>query len=113
MCLTKHHAMKTYWGAEVHQPHAPTSALDGDEWLLHASAALSSGKRRRYPTDRRLGTARSQSEHDGHETITGPCREWNHGRAVLSITTYPPLLINTYTKSSGGRCVCVCVSLNT
>jgi hypothetical protein len=32
LCLTKHHAMKTYWGVEV-QLHALTSALDGGEWL--------------------------------------------------------------------------------
>jgi hypothetical protein len=31
LCLTKHHAMKTYCWAEA-QLHALTSALDGGEW---------------------------------------------------------------------------------
>jgi hypothetical protein len=32
-CLTKHRAMKTYWGVEVYSTHSLTSALDGGEWL--------------------------------------------------------------------------------
>jgi hypothetical protein len=31
LCLTKYHAMKTYWGLEV-EVHALTSALGGGEW---------------------------------------------------------------------------------
>jgi hypothetical protein len=32
LCLTKHHAMKTYWGMEVQLHAFLTSALDGSEW---------------------------------------------------------------------------------
>jgi hypothetical protein len=32
LCLTKHHAMKTYWGMEVYLHAFLTSALDGGEW---------------------------------------------------------------------------------
>jgi hypothetical protein len=32
LCLTKHHAMKTYWGVEVQLHAYLTSALDGGEW---------------------------------------------------------------------------------
>jgi len=40
--LTKHHAMKTYWGVEV-------------SGQLHDPAALPLGKKPQYPLDRRLG----------------------------------------------------------
>jgi hypothetical protein len=33
LCLTKHHAMKTYWEVEVQLHASLTSALDGGEWL--------------------------------------------------------------------------------
>jgi hypothetical protein len=32
LCLTKHHAMKTFWGNGVIAPRNLTSALDGGEW---------------------------------------------------------------------------------
>jgi hypothetical protein len=32
LCLTKSHAMKTYWGVEVYFQAFLTSALDGGEW---------------------------------------------------------------------------------
>jgi hypothetical protein len=32
LCLTKHHAMKMYWGVEVQLHPFLTSALAGDEW---------------------------------------------------------------------------------
>ena len=36
-----------------------TSMLDGDEWLIHAPADLTSEKRRGNPLDRRLGGRQS------------------------------------------------------
>jgi len=47
-CLTTHHAMKTYWGAQA-ELHSLTSALYGGEW----SASLPS---RFTPADRAPGT---------------------------------------------------------
>jgi len=32
LCLTEHHAMKTYWGSEGIDNHSLTSALGGREW---------------------------------------------------------------------------------
>jgi hypothetical protein len=32
LCLTKHHAMKTYWRVDIQRHAFLTSALDGDEW---------------------------------------------------------------------------------
>jgi hypothetical protein len=32
LCLTKHHAMKTYWEWRYSSTHSLTSALDGGEW---------------------------------------------------------------------------------
>jgi hypothetical protein len=41
LCLTKHHAMKTYWGSGGIAPAFLTSTLDGGQ--LHAPAALLPG----------------------------------------------------------------------
>jgi hypothetical protein len=32
LCLTKHHAMKTYWGVEYTSTRSFTSEMYGDEW---------------------------------------------------------------------------------
>jgi hypothetical protein len=40
LCLTKHHAMKTYWGVEVQLHAFLTSALEEVSGQLHAPAAL-------------------------------------------------------------------------
>jgi hypothetical protein len=34
LCLTKHHAMKTYWGVEVKLHDSLTSTLEGGEWSV-------------------------------------------------------------------------------
>jgi hypothetical protein len=49
LCLTKHHAMKTYWRNGGVAPRILTSALDGGEW-----SASSPG--RFTPRERTLGT---------------------------------------------------------
>jgi hypothetical protein len=43
--LTKHHAMKTYWGVEVQLHACLTSALDGDEWSASRPGRLTPRKR--------------------------------------------------------------------
>jgi hypothetical protein len=44
LSLTKHHAIKTYWGVEVYLHAFLTSALDEASGQLHAPAALPPGK---------------------------------------------------------------------
>jgi hypothetical protein len=53
MCLTKHHAMKTYWGMEVKLHAFLTSALDGGEWS--ASRPASYTPRERVPGTHWIG----------------------------------------------------------
>jgi hypothetical protein len=45
LCLTKHHAMKTYWGSRGIAPHI----RDVGTWKLHAQADLRPGKETRVP----------------------------------------------------------------
>jgi hypothetical protein len=47
--LTKHHAMKAYWGAEVWLHAFLTSALDGGEWSASRPVRFT-------PRERALGT---------------------------------------------------------
>jgi hypothetical protein len=49
LCLTKHHDMQVYWGAEVYLHAFLTSALDGGEWS-------SSRPGRFIPRERARGT---------------------------------------------------------
>jgi len=54
LCLTKHHAMKTYGGVEL-QIHAfITSALDGGEWSASRPGRFTPGNKARYTLDRWL-----------------------------------------------------------
>jgi hypothetical protein len=64
--LTKHHAMKTYWGVEIGLHAFWTSALDGDEWSASQPGRLTPGK------DRRLGGPQSRSGHGGEEKNSQP-----------------------------------------
>jgi hypothetical protein len=55
LCLTKYHAMKTYWGVEVQLHAFLTSAQAGDEWSASRPSSFTSGvKSPRYPLERRL-----------------------------------------------------------
>jgi hypothetical protein len=55
MCLTKHHAVKTYCGVEI-QLHAFLSRQQFEvSGQTHAPAALPGDKGPRYPLDRGLG----------------------------------------------------------
>jgi hypothetical protein len=64
LCLIKH-AMKKYERVEVHLHAFITSALDGGNDQLHASAALPPGRRPLYILDRKLGGPQSQSGRGG------------------------------------------------
>jgi hypothetical protein len=61
LCLTKHHAMKAYWGSRSIPPCILTSALDGGECSALHPAALPPGKDPRYPLNRRQDGPQSRS----------------------------------------------------
>jgi hypothetical protein len=68
LCLTKHHAMKTYWGSGGIAPRI----LDlGTKWRWVVSfmprPLYSQGKSPRYPLDRRLGGPQSRSGRGGED----------------------------------------------
>jgi hypothetical protein len=68
LCLTKHHAMKTYWGVEVWLYTFLTSALDGGEWSASQPGRFT-------PNERAPGT----------HCIGG----WVGPRAVLDTVIFP------------------------
>jgi hypothetical protein len=45
LCLTKHHAMKTYWGVEVYLHEFLAPALDGGEWSASLPGLLTPRER--------------------------------------------------------------------
>jgi hypothetical protein len=73
LCLTKHHAMKTYWGSGGLTSHI----LDlGTRWRWVVSFTprplYPQGKSPWYPLDRRLGGPQSRSGHGGEEKNSQP-----------------------------------------
>jgi hypothetical protein len=79
LCLTKHHAMKTYWGSRGIAPRI----LDlGSRWRRVVSFTprplYSQGKSPRYPLDRRLGGPQSRSGRGGEEKNSNPPPEIEH-----------------------------------
>jgi hypothetical protein len=54
LCLTKHHAMKTYWGSGGIAPRILTSALDGGEWSASCPACFT--PRERAPATHWIGS---------------------------------------------------------
>jgi len=49
LCLTKHHAMKTYWGGKVQIHSFLTLALDGYEWSASCFYRFTTGVRTPNP----------------------------------------------------------------
>jgi hypothetical protein len=49
LCLTKHYAMKTYWGIEVQHHTFLTSALEGREWSASLPDFIPRETAPRYP----------------------------------------------------------------
>jgi hypothetical protein len=73
LCLTKHHAMKTYWGSSGIAPRI----LDlGVRWGWVVSFTprqiYPQEKKLRYPLDRRLCGSQSRSGRGGEEKISHP-----------------------------------------
>jgi hypothetical protein len=68
-CLTKHYAMKTYWGSGGIAPLILDLEVSDQ---LHAPAALPQGKSPWYPLDRRLGGPQSRSGRGGEEKNSQP-----------------------------------------
>jgi hypothetical protein len=73
LCLTKHHAMKTYWGSGG---IAPRSLDLGTRWRWVISFTpqplYPQGKSPWYPLDRRLGGPQSRSGQGGKEKNSQP-----------------------------------------
>jgi hypothetical protein len=71
LCLTKLHAMKTYWGSGLYSStHSLISALDGCEWS--ASRPCRFTPISWYALDRKLGGPQSRSGRGGEEKISQP-----------------------------------------
>jgi hypothetical protein len=78
LCLTKHHAMKSYWGSGGIAPRI----LDlGTRWRRVVSFTpwplYPQGNSHWDPLDRRLGGPQSRSGHGGEEKNSQPRRELN------------------------------------
>jgi hypothetical protein len=78
LCLTKHHAINTYWGIVG---VAPRNLDLGTRWRWVVSFTprplYPQGKSPRYPLDRRRGGPQSRSGCGGEEKIPSPRRESN------------------------------------
>jgi hypothetical protein len=81
LCLTKHHATKTYRGSGGIAPHILN--LDTRwRWVVSfTTRPLNLGERRRYALDKRLGGPQSRSGRggEGKKCLLCPCRESNLG----------------------------------
>jgi hypothetical protein len=73
LCLTKHHAMKAYWGVEV---YLHTFFDLGTRWRRVVSFTpqplYPQGKSPLYPLDRRLGGPQSRSGRGGEDKNSQP-----------------------------------------
>jgi len=73
LCLTKHHAMKTYWGSGGIDSHILNF---GTRWKWVVSFTLrplySRWRNQRYPLDRRPGWPQSLPERGGKEKKSLP-----------------------------------------
>jgi hypothetical protein len=84
--LTKHHAMKAYWGSGGIAPLIlwPRHQV-GVSGQLHTPAALLPGKEPRYPLDRRQGGSQNRSGCGGEEKYSHPRRELNPRTPIVQL----------------------------
>jgi hypothetical protein len=73
LCLTKHHAMKTYWGSGGIAPHILDLGTRC-RWVISFTPRplYPQGKSPWYPLDRRLGGPQSRSGRGGEEKNSHP-----------------------------------------
>jgi hypothetical protein len=73
LCLTKHHAMKAYWGSGGVAP-CILNFRTTCRWVISFTPQplYTQGKNTQYPLDRRLGGPQSWSIHSGEETFPVP-----------------------------------------
>jgi hypothetical protein len=88
--LIKHHAMKTYEGAEVKRHTLLTLAIDGSEWSVSHPAALSPAKGPRCPLNRRLSGTHSRSAHSEKRNL-GLCKKHTNYYEVTHYAIYSDL----------------------
>jgi hypothetical protein len=67
--LSKHQAMKTYWGSGYIVLRIRNTALDGIVQLATRSGCFTPGKSPRYPVNRGLGKPQSRSGHSSGELL--------------------------------------------
>jgi hypothetical protein len=103
--LTKHHAMKAYWGSGRIAPLI-LNLSTAWRWVVSLTPRplCVRWKSPRYPLDRRLYRPRNRSERDGEVKNPCPCRESNPGRpACSSVAILTELRINS--RFSMSTCV--------
>jgi hypothetical protein len=83
LCLTKHHAMKTYGGVEVRRHTFLPSPRDGGEWSPSRPGCFTP----RHPSGKKLGDPQSRSGRNSDEKISCPCRKSNPGRPAHSLVS--------------------------
>jgi hypothetical protein len=93
LCLTEHHAMKTYWGIGGIAPNGfLTTALEGGEWSDSHPDRFTPGERApRYPLDRRLGGSTASLDAVVKRRIPSPGRESNPWTPIVQLvaSSYP------------------------
>jgi hypothetical protein len=74
LCLTRHHAMKAYWGVEVYL-HSFFDPGTRWRWVVSFTPRplYPQGKTSWYPLDRRLGGPQSRSGRGGEESLLVLC----------------------------------------
>jgi hypothetical protein len=72
LCLTKRHAMKTYWQCRYRSTHSLISALDGGELSASRPGRFTPRENPRYTFYRRLGGIQSRSGHGDKKKNSQP-----------------------------------------
>jgi hypothetical protein len=92
VCLTKHHAMRTYGGVEVYFHAFLLSTLDRRQWSASRPGCFTYGEKAlppQFPWDRRPGGIHSLPGRGGEEKKSHPCtsRESIPGIPARSLVT--------------------------
>jgi hypothetical protein len=110
LCLTKHHAMKAYWGSEGIAPHTFFDLGTRWRWIVSFTLRLlyPQGKRLWYPLDRRLGGPQSRSGRGGEEKVASPHLDSNFDHPIVQpvVSRYID-----WAMPALGKCWCLFITL--